>query len=197
MKLKSFAMLALCSPIFMSQTTQGQTLGRSYVEGVYSQTMLNDAPTGGDDTISLYGLGARLGGGEKMDFLAEFGVGSWEGLDLLEASAGVQPYFAPENNFYKILADLRVNYARAEDKDTGRATDVIGYSVGAGAELTWEDILSFIAKVDYVRIASDDDINLSGQLNGWVTEWLLVHADLEYGLINKDTTLRLGVGVGF
>ncbi len=197
MKLKSFAMLAICSPIFMSQTTPGQTLGRSYVEGVYSQTMLNDAPKGVDDTIGLYGLGVRLGGCENMDFLAEFGVGSWEGLDLLETSAGVQPYFAPEDSFYKVLADLRVNYARAEDKDTGRAADEIGYSVGAGAELTWEDILSFIAKVDYIRIDSDDDINLSGQLNGWVTEWLLVHADLEYGLINKDTTLRLGVGVGF
>ena len=171
-------------------------IGRSYVEADYNYVKLGEMPSNVDDDVDMFGLGLRLGGKKNMDAVAGFSVGSWEGADVWWASAGLQPYWKPENGFYSVFADVRIVYGEIEE-DSGPSTDDTGFSAGIGSELSATDSLSFIGKVAYADIFDENDVTLSGSINFWATDWLLFDAGVGYAIDSEDVTVSLGVGVGF
>jgi hypothetical protein len=199
LKLASVVLLGVFSLGALS--AQAGILGRSYVEGTFQYTKvdkdeMNSLPSGIDDHFELYGLCARLGGIENMDVVGGFGVGSWDGNDLTQASAGIQPYWKPDRGSYKVFADAEILYTQVEDDFDNEDSDT-GYTVGVGSELCASKQLSVIGMVSYFDVADDDDISFSGLVNFWVTDWLLVNGGASYAVDSKAISLGLGVGIGF
>ncbi len=190
--------VVLLGGLFLGTTEAlGEIIGRSYAEADYNYVKLGEAPSGVDDNIDMFGLGLRLGGKEHMDAVAEFSVGSWEGSDIWQASAGLQPYWKPEDGFYTVFADLRIVYGEIEDDALGSSESDTGFSAGIGSELSATDSLSFIGQVEYIDVLDSDDIEVSGSINFWVTDWLLFNAGLGYAVDSEDVTANLGIGLGF
>ena len=195
MKTVSVILLGVLS--FAATSAVAEKFGRSYAEFGYEYSKLNEVPAGLDDDVNMFGLGVRLGGAEHMDAVAHLGFGRWEDFDLFEASAGVQPYFKPEDGFYKVFADFQVLYAEIEHDDSGFSESDVGFSAGAGSELSATDNLSFIGLVKYVDIFSDNDIEIAGSVNFWLTDWMFLDAGIGYAIDADVLSVGIGAGIGF
>lgn len=182
--------------VFSAGSTRGEIFKRSYVDGVYRNVKLSDNALG-DDQVDLFGAALRLGGKENMDFIAEVAKGKIEENDLLTATAGVQPYWEPEDGFYKVFGNALVKYDRIENKDLEVKESDFGFAVGVGSELSAGESLSFIGQLNYLNIHSSDDIEVSGSIHYWVTDWLLTGLGVDYAVDGEVTTIQARVGIGF
>ena len=178
-------------------SAMAEIFGRSYVTAGYQNSKFTSQDIPFDDNLDMFATGFRLGGAEHLDAVAGFQMGSQDGSTLFMANAGLQPYWQPEEGFYKVFADVRFLYGQVDASNSSNSEDEYGFYAGLGSELTIiEEKLSFIAKIAYENVFWDD-IEVSGALNYWATDWLLLDTSVTYALQEENPSFYLGAGVGF